>query len=192
MVSAIIMASGFSSRMKKDKLLLDFRGEKIIEHIIKAALKCDFSRIILVARKEDMLALGKQYGLILIENKNAHRGISESVKLGISNAGDCDGYIFFTADQPLLTADTIQKLLDAFYEEKTYIIVPKYNERQGSPVVFPKKYKEDLMRLEGDTGGRAVINEYPEQVRFVEVDDEKNLFDIDTLEDYKKVLKYRV
>ena len=189
MISAIIMASGFSRRMKKDKLLLEYKGKTLIEQTIDTAIQCDFSQIILVAREKEILELGKKRGLKVIKNENAEMGISQSIKLGLSHADECDGYIFFTADQPLLNSDIIKKLLEAFYKDKTHIIIPKYGERRGSPTIFPKKFKQDLMSLEGDIGGKVVINKYPEQVQSVEIDNEKYLLDVDTEEDYEKVLQ---
>ncbi|MCY6353787.1 molybdenum cofactor cytidylyltransferase [Clostridium sp. ZS2-4] len=190
MITAIIMASGYSRRMKENKLLLKYKGKPLIQQTIDMVLKCDFSQIILVAREKEILQFGKNSGLTVIENKKADRGISESIKLGVISADECDGYMFFTADQPLLNVDIINKLLQSFYQDKSHIIVPHYAGRRGSPVIFPEKFKQDLMHLEGDIGGKIIINKYFEQVRFVEIDDEKNLFDVDTQEDYKKILEW--
>lgn len=190
MISAIIMASGYSRRMKKNKLLLEYKGKTLIQQTIEMVLKCDFSQIILVAREKEILQLGKNSGLTVIENKNADRGISESIKLGVTYADDCDGYMFFTADQPLLNVNIINKLLQLFCKDKSHIIVPHYAGRRGSPVIFPKKFKQDLLHLQGDVGGKVIINKYSQQVCFVEIDDEKSLFDIDTQEDYKKILEW--
>lgn len=190
MISAIIMASGYSRRMKKNKLLLKYKGRTLIQQTIDMILKCDFSQIILVAREKEILQIGKNSGLTVIENKKADRGISESIKLGVTYAGDCDGYMFFTVDQPLLNASIINKLLQASYKDKSYIIVPHYAGRRGSPVIFPKKFKQDLLHLGGDIGGKIIINKYSKQVSFIEIDDEKSLFDVDTQEDYKKILEW--
>jgi molybdenum cofactor cytidylyltransferase len=188
MVSAIIMASGYSKRMKRNKLFLEFRGKTLIQQTIDKVLQCAFSQVILVARERECLLLGKENGIITIENRNADKGISESIKLGLANAENCDGYMFFTVDQPLLDANTIHRLLEVFHQNKNHIILPVYKGRRGSPVIFPYKFKEELMNLEGDTGGKSIINQYLEEVCFVDIADEKSLFDVDTQKDYEKVL----
>ena len=50
----ILLASGFSiRRMKKDKLLMDIDGEKIVERVIRACVESDLGfEIILIHRKE--------------------------------------------------------------------------------------------------------------------------------------------
>ncbi|AOY78343.1 molybdenum cofactor cytidylyltransferase [Clostridium formicaceticum] len=189
MISAIIMASGYSRRMKRDKLFLEYKGETLIQQTIDKVLQCDFSQIILVAREREILQLGRKSGISVVENKNADRGMSESIKLGVAYADDCDGYMFFTVDQPLLNTSIIHKLLQFFWQDKTYIVVPHYEGRRGSPVIFPKKFKQELMALEGDVGGKVIINKYLDEARFVEIDDEKSLFDVDTQEDYEKILQ---
>jgi molybdenum cofactor cytidylyltransferase len=182
------MASGYSRRMKRNKLLLGYKGKTMIERTLDTVLKSDFSQRILVAREKEILQLGKNSGFITIKNKHADKGISESIKLGIKSSNGCDGYMFFTVDQPLLAEKTINILIKVFYQDPSYIIVPQYKGRRGSPVVFPKKFKEDLLGLEGDIGGKIIINKSLNQVRFVEIDDEKSLFDVDTKEDYEKLL----
>ncbi|OGO79405.1 MAG: molybdenum cofactor cytidylyltransferase [Clostridiales bacterium GWB2_37_7] len=190
MISAIIMASGYSKRMKKDKLFLEYRGKTLIQNTIDNVLKCGFKQIILVAREREILQLGKENAICVIENKNADKGMSESIKLGLAYTDDCDGYMFFTIDQPLLNTSIINKLIEFFEQDKKYIIVPHYRGRRGSPVIFSKKFKQDLMNLEGDIGGRKIIDGCLEEVRFVDIDDEKVLFDVDTQKDYETLLHW--
>ena len=51
-----------------------------------------------------------------------------------------------------------------------------------NPVIFSKKYAEELLNLSGDVGGRQVMERHKEDVRFFEIEDEKELFDIDKKE----------
>ncbi|MDF2614463.1 MAG: molybdenum cofactor cytidylyltransferase [Clostridia bacterium] len=190
MVSAIIMASGYSNRMGKDKLLLEYRGKTLLQQTLDTVLKCDFYQVILVIRQKEMLQLKNSNTLKVIENKKAYRGMSESIKLGLKYADACDGYMFLTIDQPLLGSTMVNKLLQSFDEDKNDIIVPRHMGKKGSPVIFPSRFKQELMSLEGDIGGKIIINKYLKQVRFVEIDDEKSLFDVDSQEDYQKILQW--
>ena len=83
MISAIILASGYSRRMGKNKLLLKYRGKSLIEHTIDTILQCGFSEVILVGREEEIIEIGNRNGLKVIKNENADKGISESIKLGV-------------------------------------------------------------------------------------------------------------
>ena len=188
-ISAIILASGYSSRMGKNKLLLKYRGRSLIQHTIEIIQKCGFSEVILSAREEEIIEIGNRYVLKVIKNESAVKGISESIKLGVIQASDTDGYMFFTADQPFLDIDSIKELIHEFIESSNYIIVPRCDGRRGNPVIFPCSFKEDFLKLEGDVGGKIIINKNLDKVKFVEIGDSTKLFDIDTNENYEYILK---
>ena len=143
MITAIIMASGYSKRMgTKDKLNLKYNGKTLIEMTIDTILNCDFKEIILVAREENILELGKQKRIKVIKNENADKGIRESIKLGVSNAVTSKGYMFIAADQPFLDADIVNQLIFKFNKYPDSIIIPIFEKRRGNPVIFPYELKE--------------------------------------------------
>ncbi len=188
MLNAIIMASGKSNRMKTNKLLLPYKGKCLIEHILDNVLKSHYLHTILIASDEEVLALGRDRGINVIQNLEANNGQSESIKLGILNSPESDGYAFFTGDQPLLDAETIDELIAKFYQFPKSIIVPSYQNKRGTPVLFPKSFREDLLSLSGDNGGKIIINKNLNLVKLVEVKNEFLLMDIDTQEDYQKLI----
>ena len=189
MITAIILASGYSRRMGQNKLLLKYRGKSLIEHTIETIKKCGFSEMIIVAREEKIIDIGNKHGLKVIINEDAVKGISESIKLGVRNAKETEGFMFFMADQPFLDVDTVKGLNNEFSGNSDYIIIPRFDGKRGSPVIFPCIFKEDFLRLEGDVGGKVIINKNLDKVKFVEVQDAAKLFDVDTIENYEYILK---
>jgi molybdenum cofactor cytidylyltransferase len=188
MVNAIIMASGFSNRMGKNKLLLPYEGKSIIEHIMDKVTKCNFNNIILVTNNNEIIDLAKKRGIDFVLNSHPEKGQSESIKLGIINSPEAAGYAFFTGDQPLMDIETIMFLMNRFNETKDSIIVPQYMKKKGTPVIFPKKLINELLALEGDVGGRKIINKHLEEVKYIEIKREYMLWDIDTEDDYNKLI----
>lgn len=188
MINAIILAAGYSNRMGKNKLSLNLNGKSIIEHVMDSVLSYNFNDIVLIGRDKDVLKLSQRRGIKTIFNDKAIYGQSESIKLGVINSCDTDGYMFFTGDQPFIDTNTIRLLDYAFDKYKHSIIVPTFSSRKGSPVIFPKRFREELLCLQGDTGGRIIIDKYKNDVRFIELNSELPLLDIDTPEDYKNIL----
>ncbi|MGE5628248.1 MAG: molybdenum cofactor cytidylyltransferase [Solirubrobacterales bacterium] len=188
MICAIIMASGSSKRMGKNKLLLPFLGKSLIENIIDIILESKFSKIVLVAASEEIIEIGQNKNIVSLYNKNAEYGQSESIKIGLGTSPDFDGYMFFTGDQPLLDGDTIRTLINAFENNKNKIIIPSFEGKSGNPVIFPVKFYNELMNLSGDVGGRIIINKYNDEVLKVEVNNKYVLFDVDTPEEYSKII----
>ncbi|WP_434293594.1 molybdenum cofactor cytidylyltransferase [Clostridium botulinum] len=188
MVSAVIMASGYSTRMRKNKLMLPFKGKPIIEHVIDAIKECNFNEIILVGKEKKVLDIAKRKNILTVLNTEAYKGQSQSIKLGILNISSSKGYMFFTGDQPLLNSYTINLLLNTFTENNDYIVIPKYKNKVGSPTIFPGKFKNELLNLQGDVGGKIVINNHINEILFVNLRNGYSLFDIDTPKDYEYIL----
>jgi molybdenum cofactor cytidylyltransferase len=181
------MASGYGSRIGTNKLLLEYRDKKLIEHIMDKILQINFYSRLVVAKDKEVLDIACKKGFKVVENKNSIFGQSESIKLGIENSPVAEGYMFFTGDQPLLSKLTIERMMAAFKKNPQSIVIPRYKERNGSPVIFSSIFIDELKVLEGDKGGREVIKRNKDSLIFVEVENEYELMDIDTWEDYEKL-----
>ena len=184
MITAIVMASGFSKRMGLNKLLMKYNDKFLIEHTLEKISQCDFVEKIIVTQYEEIEKLTDNFKVVI--NENAHKGQSESIKLGVKSSEKCDGYMFFVADQPLINQKDIEKLIRVFRENKDFIVIPKYKEKRGNPVIYPSLYKEEILRLEGDKGGKSIIKS-SNKIKYVEVE-EDTLFDIDNKDDFNKLL----
>ena len=184
MITAIVMASGFSKRMGLNKLLMKYNDKFLIEYTLEKISQCDFAEKIIVTQYEEIEKLTNNFKVVI--NENAHKGQSESIKLGVKSSERCDGYMFFVADQPLINQKDIEKLIRVFRENKDFIVIPKYKEKRGNPVIYPSLYKEEILRLEGDKGGKSIIKS-SNKIKYVEVE-EDTLFDIDNKDDFNKLL----
>ena len=188
MITGIILASGFSKRMTRDKLLLSVEGMPLVERVVKAAKISLIDEIILVYQNEEIKKIADKYGVKAVYNKKAAEGKSAAVKLGISSSHpDTEGFMFLVGDQPYLDSSTINKLIDIFKTEKHPVVVPVYAGKRGNPVLFSSKLKEELLKLEGDCGGRDVIEKMSVNVKQVDIDLSITGTDIDTQEEYEKI-----
>lgn len=186
-IIAIILASGQGKRMGENKLLLDFCGKPLVEWIVEKVKSIGFKKIILVYRDHKVKEIGIKHGVFTLYNENAHYGQSEGIKISLKQSPiSSEGYMFFTADQPLLKEETIKKLVQTF-NECGGIIVPKVQGENKSPTIFSSKFKEELMSLSGDIGGRPVIKNNLDKVTFVSFDSFEEFFDIDTKEDFHRL-----
>ena len=107
--------------------------------------------------------------------------------VALENLDEFAGYLFCTGDQPFISETTLQKLCEAFLEAPNFIHRTIFENTPGNPVIFPAKFKEDLKNLPQDCGGSYLTKKYPEQVRYIPVQDSLELYDIDTKEDLEKL-----
>ncbi|PRR77164.1 Purine catabolism protein PucB [Clostridium liquoris] len=185
MISAIVMASGFGRRMKKEKLAMTIENIPMVERVVKEAKNSKVGEIILVYRNSNVKSILNGYHIKTIYNNQAYLGQSQSIKLGVKGSNNkTEAYMFFVGDQPYLKCDTINKLIDEFNKDKDHIVVPIYGENRGNPVIFPVKFKEDLLKLQGDIGARGIIKDNINSVKFINIRDEKQGRDIDDVESY--------
>jgi molybdenum cofactor cytidylyltransferase len=187
MIDGIILASGFSRRMGKNKLLLSLGSETVVEKVIQAAKASGLRSIILVCRDDGLMEIGRNLGVEPIRNSNAELGQAESVKLGVAASG-ADGYLFLAADQPYITPEFLDLLLQRYMETGKGIVAPVFNGRIRMPILFSKRYRDDLLKIKGEHGGFEIIESNPEDTELVDVEDKRLVADVDTLDDYKWIL----
>jgi molybdenum cofactor cytidylyltransferase len=188
-VNAIVMASGMSKRMNRDKLLMKINNMQIFEYIIDTIIKCNFYDKTVVAKDEEILQKSKCLGFNAVKSTEYEKGQSRSIILGMENSKSADGYMFFVADQPFLSYETVNLLLESFEKNPGSIIVPRCKDKNRNPVIFPHKLREELLMLSGDNGGKTVIIKNKDKIVFVDIDKEYEFMDIDTMEDYENVIK---
>lgn len=187
-MNGIILASGFSRRMGKNKLLMNFGEEVILQKVIREIKKSNISNIILVAREDNVIEIGIKEEIQVIRNDFAIYGQSQSIKLGLTKVNLDKNFMFFCGDQPFIDSISINKLITSSLNFKDNIIIPRVKGKTGSPVIFPKYLKNELEALEGDVGGREVIKNNKNKVKYIDIDNALFLEDIDTIEDYKKFI----
>lgn len=198
-ITAIILAAGWSKRFKGNKLLQRYKGKPILLHVVEQVAQIDFSEIIVVTAEEEVVSLIKaskslREKIKVVENTKRDLGISYSIRLGILASSSCEGYMFFVGDTPCITHQTIERMKQAFVQldsQEAPILCPIHKGQRGNPVIFSSQYREQLLELEGDTGGKQIIQRHLERVRFFEIEDAKELMDIDTKAAYKELLNQK-
>ena len=116
-VTLILLAAGDSRRFDGNKLLYPLEGKPLYRHLADrmAALKGSiFEKICLVSQYEEILAGAREMGFEVCRNDRSDLGISHSVHLGLSMAGEEDVCCFAVCDQPWLKAETVRGLVEGF------------------------------------------------------------------------------
>lgn len=188
MLSAIILAAGESKRMGKPKQLMPLGKSTLLEQAIDNLLNSSVDETIVVLghKAEEITKKIANKPVKIVINPDYQQGMSTSIVAGlIMVAPRSQAVMLALGDQPLVTSQTINHLIEAFNKNRKGIAVPTYRGRRGHPIIFDIKYKAELFKLKGDIGGREIIQNHPKDVFMVAVDSESVISDIDTQEDYK-------
>jgi len=190
MIYGIILAAGEGKRMGKVKLTLPLGDKQLIEWVLQAVKLTPLDKYFLVVRPEDkdIIKVGKAWGAEIVLNPDFRKGMSTSIKKALLkiNTQEVEGFFLILGDQPLITAKIINKLIKSFSPGKGEIIVPYFKDKRGNPVLFDICWKDELMAVTGDVGGRVLIKAHPEKIKRVNISDRAILFDIDQEKDYLK------
>lgn len=187
-VAGIVLAAGLSERFgSENKLLQAIDGLSIIRRTINLATEAGIGEIVVVTGHDaDAVEADiADTAVTIVRNATPKAGMGTSLAAGANAVRSLpDAVIVMLGDMPFLSADTIGKITAAHAPgEGRDIVVPVHDGRRGHPVLFGAKYMPQLCALTGDTGARAILRNYPERVRAINVDDPGALRDIDTPED---------
>ena len=202
-MAAVLLAAGLSTRFGGHlKQLAKIDGETLVHRALRTVLetrqRLDVPlRIYLVLGHRadevqravaDLLEPETDLPRIQILLNHEHRqGQSTSVRHAarhvLDKAPDVESAFFLPVDQPAMDAATLERLVLAHRQGKGQIIVPRHQTRRGAPVLFDRVFFPQLADLTGDQGGRALIQQHPDAVDWLELHSSRPLDDIDTPED---------
>lgn len=156
-IGAVVLAAGGSQRLGVPKQLLLYEGEPLLRRAVLAVRDSGAAPVVVVLGAEaDRIApvLGDITVVRTITNYDWTTGLASSLAVGLKallEAGDSDGVLVTLADQPLVDAASLGKLLDAFDGEHR-IVASAYDGIIGVPAVFAQEHLTELMALTGDAG----------------------------------------
>ena len=199
-IGFLFLAAGASTRMRgSDKLSKEINGVPLIKRILNEALKLNFPVFVTVpAYDTERRLIISNTNAVLIEVKDANLGMGHSIATGLTQITknfNFHSLAICPSDLPGLSTGSLRKLINYFLKSPEMICHPT-NQRHskiGHPVIFPKKYFEELKLIKGDTGARNILNKNGKGVNRFETGDDSYFIDLDTPEDFniwEKQTKY--
>jgi molybdenum cofactor cytidylyltransferase len=188
--AGIILAAGGSSRFGQPKIMLNWGGIPLIRKEAQTALAAGLSPVIIVlgAVIEPAMSALADLPVQIVINEQWQAGQGQSVRTGTAALPSSVGSaIFLLADQPQVTVEVLQALIHQHQQSLSPILAPFVNGKRLNPVLFDRVTFKDLQQLQGDMGGRSLFSRY--EVEFMPWHDSLLAMDIDTPEDYQKLLE---
>ena len=125
----------------------------------------------------------------IVRNESWQSGQGLSIVAGVRALPEKIGSaIFLLADQPQIGADVIHALIETHAQNLPAILAPLVlEEKRANPVLFDRVTFPDLLQLTGDVGGRAIFDKH--HVEYLPWHDDILLLDVDTPDDYERLMK---
>lgn len=189
-LALILLAGGYSSRMKAFKPLLPLGDSTVIETAIDTFLYVGIKNIIVVIgyQAEKLKPILNKKGIQWVYNERYSEGMYSSILAGISALPtDVKGFFLLPSDMPLIKRQTIEKICEAYSVTNADLLYPVFRGRRGHPPLISASLFTELLMYDGSKGLKGILAKYREHALHIEVEDEGIHLDMDTYEEYVEI-----
>jgi len=175
--------------MGAQKLLLPFGSRTVIAHIVDQLLRSSLKAICVVVGHEADRVAGALAGrpVSIATNPDYRTGMLSSVRCGLrALPQDCDAVMVVLGDQPAVTTDLVDELIQSFKATDKGVLVPLHDGKRGHPILFSVRYREEILTQYDDVGLRGLLRAHPADIFEMPVATPTVLSDMDYPEDYRQ------
>lgn len=195
-LAGLVLAAGSSERMGPDrnKLVEEVRGRALVTIAVDALLAAGLERVFVVTGSEPAAVeacLGDRE-VELLHHAGWSAGMGATLAAAVRRISDgvsLDGLLVCVGDLPGLRPEWARALVTVFEElfsrsgeeeAARALVVAAHAGRAGHPVLLGSAYFEALAALEGDRGGRAILEAHRDRWIEVETGSDAIFRDVDT------------
>ena len=178
--------------MGQPKLLLPWRGRRLIDSVLEAWTTSDVSATVIIVREDDaeLQEACQLWAVDVALPARAPRDMKASLQYGLRHIEQrfsptaSDSWVTAPADLPNLDSVLVNRVVDAA-RQKQSIIAPKFGDRSGHPVLFPWHFADRVFRLGPEEGINTILAS--EDVHYIQLPAADRPTDIDTPEEYRQL-----
>lgn len=188
-MAAIVLAAGSSTRMGRNKLLLDLGGETMVRRAVRTAVGAGVDQVVVVLGHDEPRVRAELAGLPCtpVVNPDHARGAGTSLRTGVRRvAAAADAVVVVLADMPFVTAEMIATLVARYRDTAAPLVTSHYGEVQAPPTLYARALFEEILSIPDEGGGKEVVRRH-EQEAAVVAWSEPARRDVDGPADYERV-----
>jgi molybdenum cofactor cytidylyltransferase len=123
----------------------------------------------------------------IVVNPDYAQGMLSSVRCGLQALpAECEAILVALGDQPAVTAELVDTMVEAFRTGRHRIVVPVHGGRRGHPLLFSADYRPEILTQYDDQGLRGLLRAHANDIFALPVSTAAVLSDIDYPEDYQR------
>jgi molybdenum cofactor cytidylyltransferase len=195
-ISGVLLAAGESRRMGKNKLLLPYGNRTVIEESVFQLSRSDVDEVVVITGYQHdkvKIKIENRFKdeIKIVYNENYRSGRSESIRCAVNGLDEkFDAVLFMVADKPSVKTVLINRAITKYKKDTPLLLYVRTPGGRGHPVIFSRKIFGDLLDLAGEPAGDIIFDKYSDNT--LVIDDDKDQIDIDTPEDYRRILETAV
>jgi molybdenum cofactor cytidylyltransferase len=146
--------------------------------------------VVLGHRSEEIQAHIQHLPVNIVINESYREGMSSSVKRGVQTVSPkAQAVLIALVDQPLITPNIINRLIEAYYAQGKRIITPEYEGRDGHPILIDLVYRDEILNVDPHIGLRQVTWAHLDETLRLSVETPAVIQNMNTWEEYQQILK---
>lgn len=205
-ICGVILAAGASTRMGRDKALLPWppvaEGAPAVNTFLGAMIdllqaECDMVLVVAGQNADNLAPVVDAHNAFLVLNPHPERGQFSSIQIGLRevlNRGR-DAAFLVPVDRPPVLPGTVQSLRTTFLEADldVWAVVPEVSrdteKLHGHPILIGREMIEQFLRAPATAVARDIEHAHQPHVLYVPVADERVAANIDTPDQYERLLR---
>ena len=188
-VAGVVLAAGSSSRMGRNKLLLELGGETVIRRAVRAAVDGGLDPVVVVLGHEAERVRAELSGLPFrpVLNPDHARGVGTSLQVGVAEVPtSAAAIVVILADMPFVTASMIGAVVEQYRTTGLPVVVSRYGETEAPPTLFDRSLFAELLSITGERSAKQVARRHEHEAAVLAWPAEA-LRDLDVAGDYQDV-----
>lgn len=187
----IILAAGRSSRLGAIKQLLPFHNKTLLQHVVDEAIRAGPDPVVVVtgANADEIMKSLRLQQAGIVYNENWKTGMASSIVAGLQHVLNIDPrlerIIVAVCDQPFVSTGLFKQLYETHLSAPANIVACTYAGTIGTPVLFVKKYFDQLLQLKGNEGAKKIL--LANMADVTTIDFPQGAIDVDTPRDYENL-----
>lgn len=188
-VAGVVLAAGTSSRMGRNKMLLELGGKSVLRRAVETAAAAGLDPLLVVLGHEPERARAELGSVECATVLNAEyaRGINTSLRAGIGAVPETAGAaVVMLADMPFVSAAMIRALVEQWRAADAPLVVSSYGDVLAPPMLYGRSLFPELRALDGEGCGKRVVKRHRDEAIEIALP-ASALADLDLPEDLDRV-----
>jgi molybdenum cofactor cytidylyltransferase len=198
LIRCIVLAAGESTRFPGNKLLFEIKSNvTVLDNLIISILHSKVDRTTIVigfeaSKIRPRIQALNDGSISVVFNPNFKQGgMSSSIREGLKeiladSTLKTDAIIITPADIPFIPSSVFNQIIDYFQSNFPKIIIPTFQKKRGHPILISSALYPQISCISEERRGlKEIINQFRDEITFLETDAPGILQDIDTYDDIR-------
>jgi len=188
-VAGIVLAAGTSSRLGRNKLLMELGGESVLRRTVRNAIDGGLVAVLVVVGFEAHRARDALAGLACepVDNPDYELGINSSLLAGLAAVPpEAAAAVVLLADMPLVTGSMIATVVGAYRQSDAPLVISQYGGVHAPPTLYDRSLFGEFQEREGEGAGKRMVEHHRHEAVSIAFPSD-TLVDLDEPGDYRRL-----